>query len=551
MSTTTCSNLAEPLFLPIDYYNVSADGLSAPAWGISMGIGSGHVQWFSLSPAMYDFSLISNVEHCVVGNSACLAIERGTYDPQLSTTETNPASVSDWNGTFIRGGDDSVYQFYNDRLILGENNTSLFGYPFTTDDGSTWWERGSVLGIGPNSTFLQAIVNNSLAPSLSWGLWSGIHSVERDQPGLLIVGGYDDARVAHDFSTFDNTAECPGCIQIQGISWVDDTGTTPLTNESTPNFQVTLEPSSDYIRLPLAVYKAFLLATNASYDDYQETYVYPADNIPVGELTFTIKDGYTTSIPADELFHYYRGHDEDGNLVNGNDTLKIAWVASYTNENADEANYIYTWGIPFLTMNYLIMDVEKNQFRLSEAIRQDWGNEGGVSLRSLCSGLVEPDSQPKKTNVGALVGEIIGGVASLSIIIVVIIFCYRRRRNTRRQQSAGEPSAVHPSQSYHPVTPAGQQQPYSPTATYPVTYSPQTHTSYSDHPSPPAMMQHEYPKADQAGYPIYHPPVELPSPEHNPAEWRGSEISHDTNATRGVSGTLSSATTYNQRSELT
>ncbi|EXJ54703.1 hypothetical protein A1O7_10044 [Cladophialophora yegresii CBS 114405] len=217
-------------------------------------------------------------------------------------------------------------------------------------------------------------------------------------------------------------------------------------------------------------------------------------------------------------------------------------------------------------MNYLIVDVAQKQFRLSEASRQDWGNEGGVFPKTLCpatppasdnpengttvnpgpSPEPEPEPKPKpKPKVGALVGEIVGPVVGVAIIALAIFFCWRRRRRNRRrreQASASQPD-IPTVQTYQPVPPMGQH-PSSTTWMYTCPHQhqpPQGSYSYTDQPFPPAgaypvMMQHGYPKADQTVYQPYTPPPhrapqEMPSPEPTPAEWRGSEVSGDTGAT--------------------
>ena len=142
MSATVCKNLAEPLFLPITNYNLRADGSAAPSWGIAIGIGMPEPQWFSLLPAIYDHTLLPNADHCSLSDNACLAGSGGIYTPGSSTTETLVPTVSEWNGTL--GADDpSLYFFYNDVLTLGENGTAIWGFPFTTDDGSDWGKSTS------------------------------------------------------------------------------------------------------------------------------------------------------------------------------------------------------------------------------------------------------------------------------------------------------------------------------------------------------------------------------------------------------------------------
>lgn len=130
MTSTICKNLAEPLFLPISYTSVS-DGLAAPAWGVEIGIGR-PVQIFSVAPSIWDYVYVGNLNDCVsTVDYECLAYLGGTYDPALSGTEV-AATFSNWNGT-IEGDDPELYSFYNDVLTFGDNDTMVWGFPFTTN----------------------------------------------------------------------------------------------------------------------------------------------------------------------------------------------------------------------------------------------------------------------------------------------------------------------------------------------------------------------------------------------------------------------------------
>jgi hypothetical protein len=138
MASPACKNSADPLFLPIGYNYVSSDGLTAPSWGIEVGLGLTPRQKFSLSPSFYDHSTVANVDHCSADDYGCLASFGGIYNPELSTTELPAASISDWNGT-IGTDDASDYYYYNDVLTVGGNESAaVWGFPFTTDDGGDW-----------------------------------------------------------------------------------------------------------------------------------------------------------------------------------------------------------------------------------------------------------------------------------------------------------------------------------------------------------------------------------------------------------------------------
>lgn len=355
---------------------------------------------------------------------------------------------------------------------------------------------------------------------MSWGLWVGSRSIDEPQDGLLMVGGYDDARVAGDFFTDTSTPDCPVCLQIQDLSWVSDAGTIALTNATTNNFQVSLNPISSSIEIPEELFEAFGAATNGTYDQDLETYTYPGSRPPIGNLSFTIKGGYKTSIPASELFRFPREYNSNGELVIANDTYQRAWVYSYTNQDTSDLHYAYTWGLPFLTMNYLVLDFEQQQFRLSEAIRQNFGSEGGVFPRKLCSGtqvVVDKEGASGGANVGVIVGGVVGGVAGLTIILVVAFYLWRRSRIRRTivQQVPTPVTYATPTGAAPAYDPLPMSQP-SGTAFY-SSQLPASGYHLTGHPSP-------FGQAHQIYYTdVARPDIqELPSPQTNPSVRKGS-----------------------------
>ncbi|KIW93489.1 uncharacterized protein Z519_06094 [Cladophialophora bantiana CBS 173.52] len=565
MALATCQNFAEPLLLNLGYHNLSSGGSAAPAWGIEVEIGT-PPQRFSLRPSIYDVTILSYETHCSSQNDyGCLAAQGGVFDPELSSTESVSVGTA-WNGTLggeANAADLSYYFFYNDVLRFGYNETVVWGFPFVTDDGQEWASY-STLGLGSNSSFLQAAVESEAAPSKSWGLWVGSRAIGNEQDGDLVIGGYNDARKATEFSTFDNIPECVTCVQIQNMVWVSDAGVIPLMDNNITDFQVSLNPMLGFIEFPQIPWDLFGAATNGFYDENLGTYTYATS--PVGSLNFTIKDGYSTSIPASELFQFQYDYDDYGNRVIADDPEIVALAKNYSNENSDEGNYVFSWGIPFLTMNYLVLDVEEQQFRLSEAIRQDFGDEGGVMPRKLCSGAPPIDlGSSGGTNIGAIVGGVVGGVVFLLILALAIFFCYRRRNRKNRNKEATAQNSAAKGQHYQPVPPTGPHfyPPSSPVmyqrppvgnypAQAPMGYTCQPAAGYAP------MTQYEGPKPHQGLHPMYTSPAsppapstsvvysdtastavqELPSTDSNAGEWRGSQFSSDTNATKGFSEIL-------------
>lgn len=415
---------------------------------------------------------------------------------------------------------------------------------------------------------------------MSWGLWTGSRLAEPPLDGLLTVGGYDDARVGSDWHTYDSSDDCTACIQLQGLTWVTDSGSVSLFDDSVSAFQVALNPWYETIGLPSSVWAAFGNATNGVFDPDLERYIYNTSNTPTGSLNVTVKGGYSVSIPTEELFFYPRDYDTNGSSIVETTTYKIAAAYNYTNED-NSGNYLATWGVPFLTMNYFVMDMEEGKFRLAEAVRQDFGNAGGVFPKKLCTGepATKPDPPPPEpspgVNIGAIVGGVVGGVVGLAIIgLALWFFCFRRKKNQQDQTQPTGPGPSYPPNHQYPAQPAPQgynpvpnpgTYPSPPMGGYPggpgpapTGYPPQSQSGY------PVMTQVEYPKTVQADYanpqmypssypsspPLPHAEVastiysdtttavqELPSPGMNTlspnpgtatsstADWRGSQIS--------------------------
>ncbi|EXJ54702.1 hypothetical protein A1O7_10043 [Cladophialophora yegresii CBS 114405] len=338
MTTATCANLPGPLYLPITYHQVGV-GSVAPAWGVRVEFGDPG-QVVSLTPRMSDLTLVANSGDCASSTDYdCLAWLGGTYDPTFSRTEATQTAAG-WNGT-LQGADPADFVLYNDVLTIGSNGRTVPGFPFATDNEAGWAYNisGSLLGLGLNSTFLQAMVDSGVAPSTSYGLWVGTRLNDEDpRDGLLMIGGYDSAR-ANEFHTFDSRDTCTTCIILQDLTWESDAGSFSLLDEEATEFQVILVPAWESLRLPPSVFDAFGNATGGDYDTDLELWTYSAASFPSGSLNFTIKNGYSSSIPAEELFFYPRQYDTDGSLIVANETYKIGFVEKYEN-NDDSGKYL-------------------------------------------------------------------------------------------------------------------------------------------------------------------------------------------------------------------
>jgi hypothetical protein len=296
--------------------------------------------------------------------------------------------------------------------------------------------------LGRGSSFLEVAVNTSAAPSQAWGLWTGSRSIENPVDGLLVIGGYDIARVDGDLTTFGTSPKCPTCVLVTNITYNSVSGSSSLFSNSSETLEVALEPFERSLELPQDIFDNFAHVSQGTWNDSLGALTYPRANPPEGNLTITLLNGYTTVIPASELFSMSRLYDSSGVYSISDPDSMIAEVGNYT-----EPQYVPSWGIPFLTMNYMVVDYEKDTFQMAPAVRTDFGSEGGALIKALCTGVVSsstssptptPTGQPtaptsaapiaRHNHIGAIVGGVVGGVAGLALIAAVIFFILSRRK---------------------------------------------------------------------------------------------------------------------------
>ena len=272
--------------------------------------------------------------------------------------------------------------------------------------------------------------------------------------GLLVIGGYDQARVNGPFSNFSvgnwslDTA-CPLQVTITNASF----GGTSLMN-GTQNIIACVEPAAYKTVFPPAVAKQFGIASSQNTALFPKGFQYDASKRPTGNLTITLAGGYQTTIPNDELFLPLRGSDKNGRFAIVNDTIQEAQVTD--TRNSDPHSITPTLGGQFLTYNYLVVDYKIGQFRMAPAVplQNDNVNPKPTTICTPADSSNTPAPSSSK-HTGAVVGGIVGAVGGLALI-ACLVFCLLRRRkpkvdsNTRALSALGAPygtqDGIHPPQ---------------------------------------------------------------------------------------------------------
>ncbi|EXJ62502.1 hypothetical protein A1O7_02940 [Cladophialophora yegresii CBS 114405] len=450
-----CPNGAPPMFLPWTNVTVTTNQ-KAITRGIQVSMGS-PPQIVSLRPSTSDDVLyVVNREQCSPQyNDSCIGLYGGVFDYSKSQTFLQVAEAQ-WNGTLESNPNQLSFVHFNDLLTFG--NASIYGYPAVYDEPG--YGGQGVIPLGAGSDFLRIGVETNSTPSTVFGLWPGSRSIDHPVDGSLVIGGYDTTRINGTLTTFDSQEQCEMCVVITGLSYSDETGSTNLFSNSSESLQVNLNPSQRVLYVPQGVWENFKTATGGYYNASYLSYA--SNAVPTGNVTVTLQNGYKSVIPAEELFYYPRGYNDDGQYEVVDNTYQISTVINTTSDG-----YVLDWGIPYMTMNYIIADYKRSQFQMAPAIRTNFDNiGGGYALKASCDPTTEATPAPtssatvgpvsttaaasshhSSSNVGPIVGGVVGGVLGLILIVgglALLFYRSRRRRNFAASGEHGQPMMTQP-----------------------------------------------------------------------------------------------------------
>ncbi|RVX71122.1 hypothetical protein B0A52_03488 [Exophiala mesophila] len=431
-----CQNGAPPMHLPWSNITVTTDQ-KAITRGIQLTLGT-PPQIVALRPSTADYNLyVANRVSCEPEfNATCIAGYGGVFDYTESSTFTQ-VTEAQWNGTKYPDDVTLSYVHFNDVLSFG--NGTIHGYPAFFDEPG--YGGQGALPLGSGSDFLALAVEQGLIPSTVFGIWTGSRSTSHPVDGSVVLGGYDTTRIKGELTTFDSLEDCETCTTITDLVYSTEDGEFSLFSNDSEALQIHLQPADRVLEVPQNVWDLFQEHSGGIYDDGYLTYA--EANPPKGNLSVTLQNGYNTVIPTEELFYYPRGYNDEGRYDVINNTYQIGLLANRTNNG-----YVFSWGIPYLTMNYLIADYKRGEFKMAPAIRTDFANQGGgYALKASCDPTTStavstsvPSSSSTGTSssdspvlsTGTIVGAVLGGILGLVAIVGGIgFFLWRRRRQQK------------------------------------------------------------------------------------------------------------------------
>lgn len=300
----------------------------------------------------------------------------------------------------------------------------------------------SQLGIGLNSSFLTALLDAEIVPTRNLGFWAGSRSTTEPIDGSLHIGGYDSGRVDGDLMAFPMWNNCDTCVHIENITYSTSANSSTIFfgNTSDTYMWVALNPFNNRFELQPNVFRNFLDISGsfADSDTLTTGLLKTSRDIELGDLHVTLRGGYRTIIPARELFSPPRDFTTDGTYSILNDSYLIPTVINRT----IASEYALTWGLPFFSANYLVMDFDWQTMKLAPAKQGLLKDNERSSIMPLCKPSAShtatatatpliPDGSKKETNTGAITGGVIGGLLGLAILLLLSWYVLRRRKQRK------------------------------------------------------------------------------------------------------------------------
>lgn len=352
----------------------------------------------------------------------------GGYNSQASSTFVQ-TTVDAWNGSAESEGDAlySVPSIYFNDVLTVSGEQKLPGFPVGIQSNALLY---GALGLGKNSTFINRLVEAAFAPSRSFSMFPGMYSDAG--VGSLMIGGYADRFYTGQLYTknISDALFCPSCFNITGMTFDSAAGSVDLM----PNRSLLLgyiDPYYPTLILPDDSLYAFGNATNGTFNSYYAAYEYASGDVPRGNITITLKDGLTTTIPHKAIFDP-PAYDNGILQVNRNNSAVYALVQPWTAYSTSNLASAAILGVPYAAFVYLIRDYERKTLSIANANQEAQISGDATTICPLTA------SGGSKSHTGAIAGGVVGGVVGLLLILALAWFLWRRNK----KRKAASPSTV-------------------------------------------------------------------------------------------------------------
>ncbi|KAK4200412.1 aspartic peptidase domain-containing protein [Triangularia verruculosa] len=474
-----------PFALPITDIQVNSSITNSFMRGIPMNIGTPPksivvLPWPDLNNT-YIYDEQSNCDSSIIWNEQICEIRRGGYFLETeSTTFKKSADLIDAGGApselNTRGIELGVSKLLSTSLAGTETLTSGLNSakPLTMPIGipRLRWDNGytmlHAMGMGSNSTFLNALTAAGQLSSRVWSIWWGRMWTETNaMDGSLVLGGYDQEKVTGRNITLplDYTPES-GCwtgmkVTVSNllINFRNGTDVGILPRDSALRFCIVPQRQL-LMEAPGSIVDTFQNATKmtsigTSFGLHWNSRLFnntPGNNLFDGDVTFVLNDGLNVRVPNSQLLVPFVDVDRSG--VRNVDRSKKELVMFGVGEEPA------TLGRYFLTAAYLMVNHDERTFTMWQAnpttksslvavqrkgsqARDCEGSGGGnadPTGGAPDQNTNDSDDSSVPLNIGMIAGGAVGGV----VVIAAILTAFFLVRRSKGRRSSREPEAVSP-----------------------------------------------------------------------------------------------------------
>ncbi|EXJ55477.1 hypothetical protein A1O7_08404 [Cladophialophora yegresii CBS 114405] len=287
-------------------------------------------------------------------------------------------------------------------------------------------------------------------PSRSYGYTAGASYRLKGVPASLTLGGVDANRFVPNGMSFSLSQDYAPVVAINSISLSSGAESLPTNWNSNPQALLdpsqadlfTIDSSTPFLWLPEQACDAFANSLNLTYDETLQTYLFPTDSssspeaLSAWNLTFTFT---LSNLP---------GSSSQIQLSLPYDAFNLQLIYPFPNLAANftsaPTNYFplrkaanstqYTIGRAFLQEAYLIVDYERSNFSVSQAVftMEAVSNVNLLSIsRPVGSTWPGPEGSGSGLSTGAKIGiGVAAGLGALVALVLIWFFCVRRKRSS-------------------------------------------------------------------------------------------------------------------------
>ncbi|KAL2131438.1 hypothetical protein VTI74DRAFT_5107 [Chaetomium olivicolor] len=319
------------------------------------------------------------------------------------------------------------------------------------------WDNGYTtlhpLGLGSNSTYLNALAAAKMIPSRVWSIfwgrmWTG--SATTDMDGSIVLGGYDKEKViGRNFTQPLDYSEETGCWTGMKVTVSDfivnfKNGTDVSLMPRNSAVTVCIVPQRQLLwEAPAGIIGNFEVATgmierNMSFGLHRDARVVNMSNVQTifdGDVTFLLSSGMQVRVPNNQFIVPAVDFDSNGSRTVNKSQKEILMSPVGSNPA--------TLGRYFFTSAYLMVDHDAGTFTLWQANPSTKSTLTPVISKASDGGCkVETDdgdgagaSSSSSVNKGVIAGAAVGGAAVLAGLAALIVFLLRRKKKKQNMQA--------------------------------------------------------------------------------------------------------------------